>query len=91
MQEWIDQGKTPQGLRVWAEAILNRPELRCGYCECVLKSAADEMERLQNKLKGVEQLIEIVEGVRNERWAANGVRLKDTPEWCALYVAAKKE
>lgn len=46
MQKWIDQGKTPEGLRVWAAAILNRPELRCGYCECVLKSAADEMERL---------------------------------------------
>jgi hypothetical protein len=35
----------------------------------------------------VEHLMEIVEGVRNERWAADGRRLKDTPEWCALYVA----
>ena len=28
--------------------------------------------------------------VRNERWSANGVRLKDTPEWCTLYVAARR-
>jgi hypothetical protein len=34
----------------------------------------------------VESLMEIVEGVRNERWAVNGRRLKDTPEWCRLYV-----
>ncbi len=35
----------------------------------------------------VESLMEIVEGVRNERWAVNGRRLKDTTEWCRLYVA----
>ena len=38
----------------------------------------------------VTELIEIVEGVRNERWEASGVRLKDTPEWCKLYVAARR-
>lgn len=34
-------------------------------------------------------LIEIVEGLRNERWEANGVRLKDTPEWCAFYLLSE--
>jgi hypothetical protein len=31
--------------------------------------------------------MEIVEGVRGERWTVNGRRLVDTPEWCDLYVA----
>ena len=50
MQKWKDQGKTPAGLRQWSEAIGNRPELRCGYCQCVLVSAADEMERMQSEI-----------------------------------------
>ena len=36
-------------------------------------------------LAAIESLMEIVEGVRNERWASDGRRLKDTPEWCRLY------
>jgi len=36
-------------------------------------------------------LMEIVEGVRGERWSANGRRLVDTPEWCALYVAWRRQ
>lgn len=43
-----------------------------------------KQERLLNaSLK----LLEIVEGVKNERWAANGVRLKDTPEWVEFYLS----
>jgi hypothetical protein len=38
-------------------------------------------------LTAAKKLNEIVEGTRNERWAADGKRLKDTPEWCAFYVA----
>lgn len=34
-------------------------------------------------------LMEIVEGVRSVRWNHEGHRLKDTPEWCRFYVAAK--
>lgn len=34
----------------------------------------------------IDKLMNIVEGVRGERWEANGKRLVDTPEWCALYV-----
>lgn len=33
----------------------------------------------------IEDLVQIVEGVRNERWAVDGRRLSDTPEWCRLY------
>lgn len=34
------------------------------------------------------KLIEIVEGVRSQRWVGDvGGRLKDTHEWCAFYVA----
>ena len=38
----------------------------------------------------VGKLMEIVEGCLGERWTANGKRLVDTREWCALYVAWKK-
>lgn len=35
-----------------------------------------------------EALMEIVEGVRSQRWVGDfGGRLKDTPEWCRFYVA----
>ena len=47
MAQWKKYGHSPEGLRKWAKAIINRPELRCGYCECVLLAAADEMEKLQ--------------------------------------------
>ena len=50
MAQWKAQGKTPQGLREWAEAIGERVELRCGYSQCVIRSAADEMEQLQKAL-----------------------------------------
>lgn len=34
------------------------------------------------------KLIEIVEGVRNDRWCSpGGKRLKDTPEWVEFYLA----
>lgn len=35
-------------------------------------------------------LIAIVEGIKSVRWAHNGRRLKDTPEWAAFYVSANK-
>lgn len=34
-------------------------------------------------------VMQIVEGVRSVRWNHEGRRLKDTPEWCRFYVAAK--
>ena len=45
---------------------------------------AEEVVKLNTEIK---LLMEIVEGVRCERWNSNGRRLKDTPEWCAFYVA----
>jgi hypothetical protein len=55
------------------------------------RSANNSMENLPGKLSpelmaALEDLMQIVEGVRSERWAADGRRLKDTPEWCRLYV-----
>ena len=49
---------------------------------------ADEHEKL---MVAVNNLVEIVEGVRNVNWKHEGFRLVDTPEWCALYVAWSKE
>lgn len=66
----------PQGMDLF-EAIT-------GYVE-ELRSVGKSC-RLESE---VAALMEIVEGVRGERWSANGRRLVDTPEWCALYVAWK--
>lgn len=41
--------------------------------------------RAPDLLAAVEDLMQIVEGFRGERWAANAGRLVDTPEWCRLY------
>lgn len=49
--------------------------------------AKAELKRLREIEAGSTAMKEIVEGARNERWAADGRRLKDTPEWCALYCA----
>ena len=38
-------------------------------------------------LLAMDRLMEIVEGVKLQRWHANGRRLVDTPEWCEVYVA----
>ena len=47
------------------------------------------LQGLVRLLDSATRLNEIVEGVRNERWAANGQRLKDTPEWCDFYCKLK--
>jgi spore coat protein CotH len=49
---------------------------------------ADEHDKL---VAAVNNLVEIVEGVRNVRWAYDQWRLKDTSEWCALYTAWSKQ
>lgn len=50
--------------------------------------AVDMRER--ELVSTIDALMEIVEGVRGERWAANGMRLVDTREWCAFYVASRR-
>lgn len=52
-----------------------------------MKSKYQPLIKLQ---KSAAALNEIVEGVRSERWAARGVRLKDTPEWTDFYVKLKR-
>lgn len=45
-------------------------------------------QKLRELHAAVEDLMQIVEGVRSERWVGErGQRLKDTPEWARLYVA----
>lgn len=53
MIQFKAMGKTPSKLRKWAEAIGNRPELRCGYSQCVIRSAADQMEKLEQDIQGM--------------------------------------
>lgn len=38
-------------------------------------------------MAAVTGLMGIVEGCLGDRWASNGRRLVDTPEWCELYCA----
>lgn len=56
MERYKRYGRSPEGLKRWAKAILNRPELRCGYSECVLETAAAEMQQLLDALVAVEVL-----------------------------------
>jgi hypothetical protein len=41
-------------------------------------------------LQSANDLNAIVDGPFNVRWSHNGVRLTDTPQWCAFYVAMCK-
>jgi hypothetical protein len=43
-----------------------------------------------NTTKCITDLIQLIEGPRSGRWGLNAVRLKDTKEWCAFYVAMAK-
>jgi len=46
--------------------------------------------RESNLRNTIDALMEIVEGVHGERWAANGMQLVYTKEWCAFYVASRR-
>ena len=48
---------------------------------------ADVDAATKDLLAATNDLMEIVEGIRCVRWQHEGGRLKDTPEWCRLYVA----
>lgn len=52
-----------------------------------INAAKAELLALLELETAADSLNVIVEGVRNERWASEGRRLKDTPEWCAFYCA----
>ncbi len=41
-------------------------------------------------LDAARDVVEAVEGAHAPRWAAGGLRLKDTPEWCAFYCAVNR-
>lgn len=50
-------------------------------------ATVDDLSKL---LCSCDELMNIVEGCRGERWAAKGKRLVDTPEWCEFYVRWSK-
>lgn len=84
------------GMQELADANPMTPELRAKLDAARAKAEgghknhvrADEHDKL---VAAVNNLVEIVEGVRNVRWAYDQWRLKDTPEWCALYSAWSKQ
>jgi hypothetical protein len=69
----------------WSPRYKITQTLTCERVERAVMIA--EIVRLRELHVAVEDLMQIVEGVRGERWSANGRRLVDTPEWCRLYVA----
>lgn len=72
-------------------SVMTHPEII--YADTDLVCGEEEKEGHERYIRAdlVTELIEIVEGVRSERWSANGVRLKDTSEWCKLYVATRRD
>lgn len=48
MQKYINDGKTPEGLRHFSKLLYNNPPsvFGSGYAICVVDSAADEIARL---------------------------------------------
>ena len=67
------------------DSLISTPDVR--------NPAKAEYARLRKLEACAADLNEIVEGVRNVRWASPSGsldysrRLKDTPEWCAFYCA----
>lgn len=72
------QKLTPEEARQLAEALTDKND------------SQNEKPEIATEIAN---LIEIVEGVRSVRWenVETGFRLKDTPEWCAFYVASSKQ
>lgn len=53
-----------------------------------IRAAKEEVAALYALERATAALNELVEGVRSVRWQSpHGGRLKDAPEWCALYCA----
>lgn len=65
---------------------IHAPNVKALYASraAEIEAALSPLDRLVEASKG---LREVVEGVRSERWVADGRRLKDTREWCAFYSA----
>lgn len=51
--------------------------------------AADDKRPRGDHHSSIHRLVALVEGPGSPRWAAGGLRLKDTREWCAFYCAVK--
>ena len=71
---------------IWADTDL--------VCSDEPKESHEKYIRAEEHTKlfeAVNNLVQIVEGVRNVRWAYENVRLVDTPEWCALYTAWSRD
>ena len=62
-------------------------DARLASVDAAMERKLKSDEEIESLLAAVNNLVEIVEGVRNVRWNYDGFRLKDTPEWCALYSA----
>ena len=79
--KWVD----------WVSITCNASAGGCGCSQSATTEAEASAKWNARALPEIGALMEIVEGVRGERWAANGRRLVDTPEWCALYVAWRRQ
>lgn len=63
---------------------------KCQEFERELNAANSKIAKLKELVVTAEDLNSIVDGPFNIRWSHNCVRLTDTPQWCAFYVAMNK-
>lgn len=55
-----------------------------------IASALNLQEDTELLVQSAHDLNSIVDGPFNLRWEHNGVRLTDTPQWCAFFVALQR-
>ena len=60
------------------------------YSDQTILDMRDVIKELLNLKAAADDLNSIVDGPFNIRWSHNGVRLTDTPQWCAFFVALQK-
>lgn len=56
----------------------------------LIADALNAYQPLLDLRGAADDLNSIVDGPFNVRWTHNGVRLTDTPQWCAFFVALAK-
>lgn len=80
--DWFGLLASAKEQRGFAAQCIHAPKAKSDFIR-----TAETMENAHRLCAAAHALNEVVEGVRSERWASDGRRLKDTPEWCAFYCA----
>lgn len=86
---WRPGASPAKAARVWNTRAGDRQPATPAEAKGIVPFASASGSEATDKrlMAAVTGLMQIVEGVRNARWAHEGKRLVDTPEWCELYCA----